>query len=287
MSDPNRNNGNTDDLLRTVFKDDLPPDVQRSMKARFAQFRTTLDATGRTEPWKDFFDLGNRPLLRWIPAKEVLAFFSLLMMVLGGFLHVSGARSAMAETMSFVNTSVAISDRLLSVTSMECRLQFLSEDGHSADATIRWLAPETIRVDIRQGDDTNKSLWIADSDVALVDRIGHSFNEYESVEEVEESLFEPILGFLSPNRLSEAIYGKWKPKRYEVTENEERLTLVYTNSEGKTLLEMTVDLSNDLPTSIKKFASKGADSEAAKEQILEARFVWDEPISSQLMIPER
>jgi hypothetical protein len=50
---------------------------------------------------------------------------------------------------------------------------------------------------------------------------------------------------------------------------------------------MTVDLSTDLPTSIRKFASKGADSEHAKEQILEARFVWDEPISSQLMIPER
>ncbi len=211
---------------------------------------------------------------------------SLLMMALGGFLHVSGPRSAMAETMSFMNTTVAISDRLLSVSSMECRLLFLLEDGHSADATIRWLAPEMIRVDIRQGAGTNKTLWITDSDVAVVDRIDRSFKEYESVAKVADPLFEPATGFLSPERLSEAIYGKWKPKQYKVLENGERLILVYTNSEGKTLVEMTVDLSNDLPTSLKKFSSKGADSEAAKRQILEARFVWDEPISSQLMIPE-
>ena len=108
MSDPNKNNTNTDELLRKVFKDDLPPDMQRSMKARFTQFRNTVDETYQTARWKNLFDLGNRPLLRWIPAKEVLAFSSLLMMGMGGFLHVSGPRSAVAETMAFMNTSLAI-----------------------------------------------------------------------------------------------------------------------------------------------------------------------------------
>ena len=192
----------------------------------------------------------------------------------------------MAETMSFMNMSVAISDRLLSVASMECSLQFLSKDGLSTDTTIRWLAPEMSRVDIRQGDVTNKTLWITDSDVALADRIGHSFNEYQSVAEIEETLFEPALRFLSPERLSEAIYGKWKPKQYRVLENDEQLILVYTNLEGKTLLEMTVDLSTDLPISLKKFSTNPIHSEKAREQVLEARFVWNEPISSQLLIPE-
>ena len=286
MSDPNKNNTNADGLLREVCKDDLPPDMQRSMKARFTQFRNTLDETDRAARWKNFFDLGNRPLLQWIPAKEVLAFSSLLMMGMGGFLHVSGPRSAMAETMAFMNTSLGISDRLLGVTSMECRFRFLLEDGHFASATIRWLPPEMTRVDIRRGDDINKTLWITDSEIAVVDRIGHSFNEYPSVAEVEDSLFEPALGFLSPKRLSEAIYGRWKPKQYKVLENEERLTLVYTNSEGKTLLEMTVDLSTDLPISITKFSKDNTGSEKAREHVLEARFVWDQPISSQLLIPE-
>jgi hypothetical protein len=208
------------------------------------------------------------------------------MMGMGGFLHISDPRSAMAETMSFMNMSVAISDRLLSVASMECRLQFVSDGGRPTHSTIRWLAPEMARVDIRQGDVTNKTLWIIDSDVALADRIGHTFNEYQSVTEIQDSLFEPALTFLSPERLSEAIYGKWKPKQYRVAENDEQLTLVYTNSEGKTVLEMTVDLSTDLPMSIKKFSTNDTDSEKAREPLIEARFVWNEPISSQLLIPE-
>jgi hypothetical protein len=208
------------------------------------------------------------------------------MISLGGFLHVSGHRNAMADTLSFLNTSVSVSDQLLRVTSMECRLQVPAGNEEYLKYTILWLSPETARVDVRRGGDTHKILWITGSDVVVADRISNTFHEYGSVEQIDDPLFEPAWGFLTPAKLSEAVYGKWKPKQYGELHGGEGLTLAYINGEGKVLVEMTVDLTSSLPVSIKKFASDIDELDNAAEEMLEARFVWDNHISPRLMVPK-
>jgi hypothetical protein len=221
--------------------------------------------------------------LQRTPAREALAFASLLMISLGGFLHLSGQRTAMAETLSFVHASLSISDQLLRVTSMKCTLQAPKELG-ATEFSILWLSPSRARVDARQGASADKTLWVTDSEVVVTDRMSSEIHHYQSISEVEDPLFGPALEFLTPETISRAIYGKWKPKQYKQHRGEERLTLAYINYEGKTLLEMTVDLSTDLPMSIKRFSPDDAISELGKSHELEAHFVWDEPISSRLLI---
>jgi hypothetical protein len=207
------------------------------------------------------------------------------MISMGGFLHLSGQRTAMAETLSFLHASLSISDQLLRVTSMKCTLQASKELG-AAEYSIFWLSPDRARVDARQGAIADKTLWVTASDVVVTDRMNGEIHHYQGISEVQDPLFEPALEFLTPETISRSIYGKWKPKQYKQHRGEERLTLAYINFEGKTLLEMTVDLSTDLPVSITRFAPNDAISELENEHELEAHFVWDEPISSRLLIRE-
>lgn len=285
MSDSDKGHRNVDGLLRKTFKDDLPPEIEESMRSRFSQFRRTLDSAHQKGLWPNLVDLSRRSFLRRIPAREALVFASLLMITMGGFLHLSGQRTAMAETLSFVHASLSISDQLLRVTSMKATLEVPRELG-DADYSILWLSPDRTRVDARQPANVNKTLWISDSEVVVSDRMNGTSHRYQSVSEVKDPLFEPALEFLTPETISRAIYGKWKPKQYNQHRGEERLTLVYINFEGKTLLEMTVDLNTDLPVNIKRFSSSDAISKSGKEPELEAHFVWDEPIASRLLIRE-
>ena len=102
-----------DDLLKQVLNDDLPPDVEGRMKAQFVQFKENIDRADRVADrasmlnWQRFFHLRSWNWSRWKIRREVLAFSSLFMIVVGAFLHVSGHRSVMAETLSFLNTSVS------------------------------------------------------------------------------------------------------------------------------------------------------------------------------------
>jgi hypothetical protein len=271
-----------DGLLRKTFKDDLPPEIEESMRSRFSQFRSNLDSAHQKRLWPSILDSS---FLGKMQARQALAFASLLMISLGGFLHLSGQRTAMAETLAFVHASLSISDQLLRVTSMKCTLKAPKELG-ATEYSILWLSPDRARVDARQGVSADKTLWVTASGVVVTDRMNGADHHYQGLSEVEDPLFEPALEFLTPETISRAIYGKWIPKQYKQHRGEERLTLAYINYEGKTLLEMTVDLSTDLPMSIKRFAPNDAVPKPGSEHELEAHFVWDEPISSQLLIRE-
>jgi hypothetical protein len=282
MSDPEMKDTNMDRLLKKVLKDDLPPEIEEKMKRRFIHYRD-MEKTGPTASGiggRLFSRIGSWP--SWIPAREALAFSSLVMICLGGFLHVSGHRNAMADTLSFLSTSVTVSDQLLRVTSMECRLRVSAGNEGDLQYTIRWLSPDTVRVDVHRGEDTGKTLWITDTDIVVDDRTSNSFHEYTNVEQISDPLLEPAWGFLTPEKLSEAVYGKWVPKKYGEPHGGQRQALSYINGEGKVLVEMTVDSTSNLPLSIKKYSPDSDDS----EEVVEAHFVWNNPISPRLMVPK-
>jgi hypothetical protein len=136
------------------------------------------------------------------------------------------------------------------------------------------------RLDVREGDDLHKTYWFSDSAAVFIDHTANAFHEYESMEQIQDPQIDPALGFLRPEELAEAIYVRWIPKHHIAGEGNERGTFVYQNGDGN-VLEMIVDMSTHLPVSIRKFSAPGE----GKKAILEARFIWDEPIPPQLMNP--
>ncbi len=236
----------TDHLLRSILTEDLPPEAERAMKERFIRFHEEVVRTGhRKATWL-------QP--EWVVVREVLALAAVVMISVGGFLHVGGHRSAMADTFSFLNFSVTISEQVFRATSMECKAQVRDEDGRSLDYVIRWTEPHRSRVDVRDGTD----LVMTYSSSRETDR--------------DDSLLEPVLDFLTPVTLSDAIYEKWRPKRFGKANGEKTTTLIYVNGMGETLLEMDVDLTTYLPRRIKK-------------DTMEAHFTWNEAVSAEFLPP--
>ncbi|MCK4932692.1 MAG: hypothetical protein KAT01_11030 [Candidatus Aminicenantes bacterium] len=282
MANKRNNDSRTDDLLKHVLKDDLPPEVEGRMKTQFIQFRERVAQDERASEltssgnWKRFFQL------RWAIRREVLAFSSLIMIVIGAFLHVSGHRSAMAETLSFLNTSVSVADQVQNATSMECRMQVPAEDGQYLSYTIHWLSLEMTRVDVQEGETASKSLSISGSDITVVDHINNAFQKYQSLEHIKDPVFKPALEFLSPIVLATAIYEKWKPQHYREEDEGQKRTFVYLNNGERATLEMTVDMNTNLPVSIRKFSSGLTGADDVYKLAMEAQFVWNESISPQL-----
>jgi hypothetical protein len=236
----------TDDLLRSSLGDDLPPETERALKERLLRFREEVGETGRRK--KAWF----QP--QWVIAREALALVAVVMISVGGFLHVAGHRNAMADTFSFLHFSVTVSEHVSRAISMECAARVRGEDGRSLDYTIRWVGPDRSRVDVREATTTLRT--------------------YSSSREMkgDDPLLEPVSELLTPVALSDAIYEKWQPKRFGDQSGEKITTLVYVNGKGETLLEMDVDITTYLPRRIKK-------------DVVEAHFTWNDAVSPEFLMP--
>ncbi|MFC2165248.1 hypothetical protein ACFLT2_09660 [Acidobacteriota bacterium] len=285
MANKKDSDSRMDDLLKQVLQDNLPPDVEGRMKAQFVQFKESIERADLVSDqatrgiWQRFFLPRSWDWSWWAIRREILAFSSLMMIVVGCFLHVSGHRSAMAETLSFLNTSVSVANQVQEATSMECLMQVPSEDGKHLSYTIRWHSPEMTRVDVQEGEKSGTTLVISGSEITVADHVSDSYQEYQSLDQIKDPVFKPVLEFLTPIVLANAMYEQWKPQYYRAEDEAQKGTFVYMNNGERTTLEMTVDMSTSLPVSIRKFSSTLSGAEYVYELAMEAKFVWNEPIS--------
>jgi len=281
-----------DDLLKQVLKDDLPPESESRMRRRFIQFRKKIEQPDLQQRmsvsmiWRHFFRPKEWQWAHWMLKKEVLAFSSIIMVALGGIMHVSGHRSALAESVLMLNISVSVSDQVRHTGSMECTVQEPWENGQSLAYSIRWLLPNMTRVDVQKTDEIHKTLWISDEDITIVDHVKNTLRKVDSVEQIKDPLFQPIMGFLTPSELAERMYGRWQPKQYEQQDERQLGTFTYAIHEEKALLEMTVNLNTYLPMSIRKFLPGSTKAGEEEKLIMQVHFIWNQPVSPQFMIPK-
>ena len=114
MNKEKSDNHEMDSLLKEVLKDDLPPEVESRMKRQFIQFREKIEQQKRKSRMKT--SMAGRRLFRqetwrwarWMLKKEILAFSSIIMIALGGFMHLSGHSSALAESFSMLRPSISV-----------------------------------------------------------------------------------------------------------------------------------------------------------------------------------
>ena len=285
-------NSEINDLLKQVLKDDLPPESEKRMRRQFIQFRKKIEQSGLKQRmnfsiiWRHFFRPKGWQWARWMLKKEVLALSSIIMVALGGFMHVSGHRSALAESVSMLSLSVSVSDQMRHTGSMECTAQVPWENGQSLAYSILWLSPNITRVDVQKTDEIHKTLWISDEDIKIADFDKNTLQKIESVEQIKDPIFQPIMGFISPIELAELMYGRWQPRQFEQKGERELGTFTFTIHEEKALLEMTVNLNTYLPMSIRKFLPGSTKAGKEEKLVMQMHFIWNQPVSPQLMIPK-
>lgn len=292
MKKEKSNNQEIDGLLKEVLKDDLSPEMETRMKRRFILFRKKIEESERQQRinintvWRRLFRKEAWHWAHWILKKEILAFSSIIMVIIGGVMHISGHPSALTESFSMMKMLVYVSEEVRHTSSMECMAQVAAQDGKILNYSIRWISPDKTRVDVRKADEINKILWVLDEDITIADCIKNTLYKIESIEQINDSVFQPVMGFLSPAEFSELVYTRWQPELYELEEGRDWGTFTFTNHEENAFLEVTIDLNTYLPVNIKKFLHDSIKTVKKRKLVMEAHFTWNQPVLPQLMVPK-
>ncbi len=282
-----------DDLLKQTLKDDLPQDLEGRMKKHLMQFREKM-AQSEEQHRKETYGVLSRLFqweglewMKWMFKKQVLAPASIIMVVLGAILQVSGPRSVLAESISLFKTSVIVSDRVSHAGSMECLMKVPAEKDQHHEYSIQWLSPDLTRVQAKKPtQDIIKTMWISEEEITIADHATNTLRKVEEVDQIDDPEFKQALGLLSPLDLVEQMGGIWRLKQYKQHGDCEWGTFVIENLEEKALLEITVDLCTFLPTNYKLFLADPNKENGEGKILMEVIFKWNTSIEPQSMLPK-
>jgi len=236
--------------------------------------------------WQKLFGPGYRPaVVRWIFNKQSLAFLSIFMLAVGGFLQATGHRSVVAESLTSLRTSVSVADRVRQSGSMECRMQMAAKEGAPLDYVIRWIPPGIARVDVQKAGEVRETLWITNGDLAVIDHQKNMSQKFARLEQLKDSVFQPVLAFLSPAVIAENMDQRWQLERFEQETGSHQGTFTFVEHEKGFFLKMTVDLDSYLPIRISRL-HPSTEKGGPAEELMRLDFTWNQPDSSQWMIPE-
>jgi len=282
-----------DDLLKQTLKDDLPLELESRMKKQLTLFREKMEQPQqqrREETTGAMRRLFQGEGLKWMKCvfkKQFLAPASIIMVVLGTVLQISGPRSVLAESISLLKTSVIVSDRVSHAGSMECSMQMPAENGQHLKYFIQWLSPNLTRVQVKkQNQDTIKTMWISEEEITIADHVTNTLRKVERINQIDDPDFKQALGLLSPLDLVERMDGKWRLKQYEQHGDCEWGIFTVAIPEEKTFLELTVDLCTFLPTNFKKFLEDPKKESGEGKILMNVNFKWNTSIPPQLMLPK-
>ncbi len=282
-----------DDLLKQTLKDDLPPELESRMKKQLKLFREKMERSEQKRRkgtngilWRIFHGEGLK-WMRWMLKKQVLAPASIIMVVLGAILQITGPSSVLAESISLLKTSVIVSDRVSHARSMECSIQVPAENEQHLKYSIQWLYPNLTRVQVKkQNQNIIKTMWISEEEITIVDHEANIMRKVKNVNQIDDPEFQPVMDLLSPLNLVERMEGKWRLKHYKQHGDCEWGTFNVAIPEQKTLLELTVDLCTFLPTGFKKFLEDPREESGEGKILMNVNFKWNKSIPPQLMVPK-
>jgi len=225
--------------------------------------------------------------MKWMFKKQVLAPASIIMVVLGAVLQITGPRSVLAESISLLKTSVIVSDRVSHAESMECSMQVPAENERHLKYYIQWLSPNLTRVQVKKpNQDIIKTMWISEEEITIADHATNTLHNVEQLVQIDDPELKHALGLLSPLDLVERMDGKWQLKQYKQQGDCEWGTFTVAVPEERTLLELTVDLCTFLPTNFKKFLADPKKKGSEGEILMNVNFKWNTSIPPQLMLPK-
>jgi hypothetical protein len=272
-----------DDLVRRVLADDAPPEALRGMASVLRRFH---EARGRDAAAAGREGEGGRPAFPWLRpewrwGRRALAFASLLLVVLGGTLHLAGPRSALADSLFSLNTLVSVSKQVRLAEAMDAAVRAEGPDGSPLDYVIAWRAPGTSRVEIRSGGRLLEVLTASLDGVAVEDRISGLRLERPALADVQDSLLESVLWLATPGSIAERIDSRWIPWGGRAPGENGTGAWTLSDPEGRLTVRMLVDPETLRPVEIVLLRAGESTAGGAGGALLAARFVWNDSATGE------
>jgi hypothetical protein len=200
--------------------------------------------------------------------KEILAFASAVLLILGGVMHISGNQSALANSISRLKVIMDVSAILNRTTSMDCSILRPGAGGENSYYRVRWSANGITRVDRKSTSGLQQTLWIANTAVP------------------PDAAWQPAMEFLTPAILARHMEEPYRLRQGAQRDDAGPDELLLVGKENQQIVEILVDKRTYLPKTLKKFLPDSGKTGMERNCIVEARFLWNQPISRELLVPE-
>jgi hypothetical protein len=267
-----------DNFLERTLKNDLPPEAEARLNRQFLRIKSTLDRTERLPQHNE------RLWMHGPFRKEILAIASAAMIILGLVMQPGGSQSALAHSIEQLKVIVTISVGLNSVSSMDCVvLKPGAEDGQTS-FRVRWRAIGDVRVDMDSADGA-QTLWISNETVSIAGPGAGDVRSMSINTMTPGPVWRPALEFMSPK-----ILAKHMQEHYGLMLSGGRAgagtnKFLIVGREGGQDVEVTVDAKTYLPEVLKKYSHDSDRTNRVRNCIMEARFLWNQPIPAELFSP--
>lgn len=267
-----------DNLLKRALKDELPPEVEKSMNREFLHLKRTLDRGERLpEP-------GERLWIHGLFRREILAVVSAAMIILGIVVQLSGSSSALAHSIERLKVIVTLSVSLNRVSSMDCTLLKSGDEGEQTSYRVRWRTEGDVRVDM-SADDGSQTLWISNETISIAGPGDKDIRSISIKTMTPGPVWLPALEFQSPELLGKHIKDRYGLMQISGRASAGSNEFLIVGREGQQKIGITVDAKTYLPRELKKYALDMGKTNGGRDSMMEVRFRWDQLIPPDLFIP--
>jgi hypothetical protein len=278
MNKPNIPEPDPDNLLKQAFKDDLPPKAEARMNRQFLRLKNSIgraDSSAEADewPWHGLF------------RKEILAFTSAVLLLLGAVLQLSGPQSALAHSIEQFKVIVTVTMSLDRAVFMDCTIVKPEAAGDNTAYHLFWRANGDARVDMASGGRT-QTIWVNDETISFAGSDGSSIRSMPLQTMAPGPVWQPAMEFRTPKLLA-----KHMQEQYGLMQTGERRSdgsgeFLITGREDGEAVEITVDSKTYLPKVLKKYAADSGRTNGNRICRIEVQFHWNQRIPGELFSPE-
>ena len=214
--------------------------------------------------------------------QEILAFASVLLLILGVVTQLGGNQSVLADSIERLTVIATVSGNLHRAASMDCTVLMPDAGDESAKYRVRWNSAGVTRVDINAIGGAEQTLWISKGTVSMADSEGGEIRSVTTA--TMPSKWQPFMEFLTPTILAQHMekYGLTQAKGQNAMEPD---GLLLVGQENEQAIEMSIDAKTGLPITLRKYLSASSQTSEKRDCLEEVQFQWNKPIAQELFVP--
>jgi hypothetical protein len=191
-------------------------------------------------------------------------------MIILGLLMQMGGSQALAHSIEKLKVIVTISVGLNRASFMDCVVLKPGAEGEQKSYRVRWRATGDARVDMDSAAGA-QALWISNETVSTM---------------IPGPVWQPALEFLSPKIVAKNMEEQYGLMQSGGRSNAGTNEFLIVGREGRQDVEFVVDAKTYLPKVLKKYSHGSDRATGARNCVLEARFLWDQPVPAEFFSPQ-
>ena len=266
-----------DNLLRRTLEDNVPSQAEERMNRQFLRLKRTLDRP-------EILDETDEWLWQGLFRKEVLVIASAVMLILGAVMQFGGSQSALAHSIEQLKVTATMSMHLNRAAFMDCTVLKAGAGGEDTSYRVLWRANGDTRVDITSAGNV-QTIWVSHEAVSFAGSGGGSIRSVPLGTLVPGPVWQPAMEFRTPALLAKQMEEQYGLAQIRGRRDAGSGEFLIVGRAGSQSIEITVDSRTYLPKVIKKYAPDSDHTNGERDCIMEARFLWNQPIAPELFVP--